>query len=228
MKGNYQRKLAKISKLMKYILVYRPDEFGLIVDEEGFVLLKDLLKAINEEKDYSFVRLSHIMDIVNFFERDVFEIKDKKIRAIQRHFELLPVNNTPKILYTPVRPKAYSHVLKQGLIPAKYAFLPLTTDKELALRIGKRRDKEPIIIEIHAHKAIKDNINFYCLNKLLYLVKEMPSQYISGPPLEKVTKVEKTVFKTPSESLFLTPKVFYTEKINRAKRYARKKAKRRK
>jgi len=35
--------------MLTYILAYRPDEFGLVPSEEGFVRYKDLLKALHEE-----------------------------------------------------------------------------------------------------------------------------------------------------------------------------------
>ncbi|HDD45205.1 MAG TPA: hypothetical protein ENG63_10160 [Candidatus Desulfofervidus auxilii] len=228
---NYERTLERIAKLMKYILAHRPDEFGLVLDEQGFVFLKDLIQAINEEKDWSFVRISHIMDIVNFFERKEFEIKDNKIRAINPQYALFPENNPPKILYAAIRRKTYPHILEHGFIPTKYPFFPLSVNKELAMRIGKRRDQKPVLVEVQANKAAKEGITFYCLNEFLYLIKELPSKYIIGPPLEKVSiKAKKTMPSIPisTQPLILTPEMFQLEKIKRAKQYARKKARRKK
>ena len=64
-----------------------------------------------------------------------------------------------------------------------------------------------------------------------YLIKELPSKYIIGPPLEKVSiKAKKTMPSIPisTQPLILTPEMFQLEKIKRAKQYARKKARRKK
>ncbi|MCK4729362.1 MAG: RNA 2'-phosphotransferase, partial [Desulfobacterales bacterium] len=44
-----QKDPKQLEKMMSYILGRRPDEFGLALNDQGFVRLKDLLKAISEE-----------------------------------------------------------------------------------------------------------------------------------------------------------------------------------
>ena len=70
------------SVLMAYILRHRPDEFGLVLDEDGFISLKELLQAIGEEEGWSYVRRSHITEVAYTSDRERFEIQDEKIRAI--------------------------------------------------------------------------------------------------------------------------------------------------
>ena len=43
------KKQKQLSKLIQYILGRNPYEFGLVPDREGFVKIKELLKALNEE-----------------------------------------------------------------------------------------------------------------------------------------------------------------------------------
>ncbi len=47
-------------------------------------------------------------------------------------------------------------------------YVHLATSRELALRIGPRRDRDPVIIEIHAQKAYREGIVFYQANGLIY------------------------------------------------------------
>jgi hypothetical protein len=49
-----------LAKLITYILGRRPDEFGLVTDTEGFVKIKELLKAITEEAGWKYVRRSDL------------------------------------------------------------------------------------------------------------------------------------------------------------------------
>ena len=48
--------LIKFSKFLVYILGRKPDEFGLVPDKDGFVKIKELLKAINEEDGWRHIR----------------------------------------------------------------------------------------------------------------------------------------------------------------------------
>ena len=44
-----QQRLS-LSRMLAYVLGHRPDEFGLLPDESGYVRLKDLLTALKEEE----------------------------------------------------------------------------------------------------------------------------------------------------------------------------------
>jgi putative RNA 2'-phosphotransferase len=56
----------------------------------------------------------------------------------------------------------------------------------MALRIGKRRDAKPILLTVHAGRAHEKGQQFVQAGELLYLVREVPSQFLSGPPLREV------------------------------------------
>ena len=45
-----RKSVKQLEKWLKYILERRPDEFGLVPNPEGYVKIKDLLKAIGEDK----------------------------------------------------------------------------------------------------------------------------------------------------------------------------------
>jgi len=184
-----KRKVANLSRLMSYILGNRPDEFGLVPDKEGYITTKEFLKAINEEPNMAYVRESHVREVL-LDERDgTFEIDGKKMRSTKRNF--CPVNkgrdlaSLPKILFKGVRRKAYPYILKSGLLPGSKEHVVMTKDRDLAVRIARRLDQEPIIIEIRAGTAIENGITFYPFGDSLYLADMVPVQFISGPPLPK-------------------------------------------
>jgi putative RNA 2'-phosphotransferase len=187
---SHRHRVTSLSKLMAYILRHRPDEFGLVLDEDGFIAIKELQKAITEEEGWSHVRRSHIMEVVYTSNRERFEVQREHIRATYGH------SLSQKIQYTPTAPphglfhgtrrKTYPHILQRGLNPMGRQYVHLTTSPELALRIGKRRDPEPLLLEIQAQRAHENGILFYQANPLIYLVYHLPPAYISGPPISKV------------------------------------------
>jgi len=184
-----KRKVAHLNRLLNYILGNKPDEFGLVPDKEGYISLKELLKAINEELDMAYVRESHIQEVLLHNRDGFFEITEKKIRSIKRNFT--PVDedhdcvHPPKTLYKGVKRKTYPFILKSGLLPGSKEYIVMTKDKDLAIRTAHRLDQKPIILEIKAGGAAENGIPFFLFGDSIYLADKIPVQFISGPPLPK-------------------------------------------
>ena len=189
MAKKYKRKVDNLSHLMIYISGNRPDEFGLVPDKEGYIAIKELLKAINEEPGMAYVREYHLREVLLNNRDGIFEIDEKKIRSSKRNF--CPVNKEkdlstpPKILFKGVKRKAYPYILNSGLLPGANEYVVMTTDRDLAIRIARRSDQKPIILEIRAGAAIENGITFYPFGESIYLADSVPVQFISGPPLPK-------------------------------------------
>jgi putative RNA 2'-phosphotransferase len=179
---------------LSYILRHRPDEYGLVLDPEGYVPIKELIQALHEEEGWSFVRQDHLQEIALTSDRARFEIDGGRIRASYGHSLSISIHyeraEPPKILYHGTRRRAYPVILEQGLEPMGRQYVHLATTKELALRIGRRRDLDPVLLEIQALKAHQEGISFYRANELIFLTESLPPPYLSGPPLSKV-KIER-------------------------------------
>jgi putative RNA 2'-phosphotransferase len=166
----------------------RPDECGLVCDPDGFFPLKELLQAVKEEEGWSYVRQADIREVL-MTHPGRFELLEDQIRLASPEVsgplvETGPVE-PPEILYHGARQKAYPHILERGLFPTRYPFVRLASDEELALRIGRRRDPEPVLIRVHAARAHEAGISFSRAGELLYLVPSLPPVYLEGPPLPK-------------------------------------------
>ena len=59
----------------------------------------------------------------------------------------------------------------------------LSTTKEMALSIGRRRDRDPIMAEVRALKAYRGGVVFRMAGDLLYLVKSLEPRWMNIPPL---------------------------------------------
>ena len=184
-----KRKVAHLNRLLNYILGNKPDEFGLVPDKEGYISLKELLKAINEEPNMAYVRESHIREVLLHNRDGFFEITEKKIRSIKRNFTPVDKDHNrvhpPKTLYKGIKRKTYPFILKSGLLPGSKEHIVMTKDKDLAIRIAHRLDQKPIILEIKAGVAAENGIPFFLFGDSIYLADKIPVQLISGPPLPK-------------------------------------------
>jgi putative RNA 2'-phosphotransferase len=177
----------KLAKLLSYILGHRPDEFGLVPDPDGFVKVKDLLKATCEEESLKFIRRSHLDEIIITLPDPPIEIQDNCIRSISRD-KLpwpAPAQHLPKLLYTCVRRKAYAHVLKKGIFPMGHRYVILTPKKKLAERMGKRIDQTPVVLIVSVEKSTKNRVVFLQAGELINLAETIPPGCFSGPPLPK-------------------------------------------
>jgi putative RNA 2'-phosphotransferase len=175
----------QLGQLMAYVLGHRPDEFGLVPDAEGFVRLKDLLRALSEEPGWGYVRKSHIHEVLITCRADTFVTEDDRIKAAHPQKSVSPVPGVvpPKLLYHCVRQKAYPVVCQEGLSPMGQQHVFLATTEGMALRMGKRRDSKPVLVTVQAQRASEVGVAFFMQGELIYIVDHVPLGYFSGPPL---------------------------------------------
>ena len=170
---------------MLYILGHKPDEFGLVPDSEGFVTYKEFLWAVHEEPGWGYVRKGHINEVLLGKDRALFQPEGDRIRALDRRWTLDLENSNqppPKILFVAVRRRAHPVVMEKGLTAAQGRYLVLSPDREMAMRIGRRRDQKPVLLEIMADPARQAGISFFPFGHL-YLADQIPPSFISGPPV---------------------------------------------
>ncbi|HDI78534.1 MAG TPA: hypothetical protein ENF54_02715 [Desulfobacteraceae bacterium] len=190
-KEEFKRK--DLYHLLKYILSYRPDEYGLVPESEGFFKIKELLWAVHEEKGFGYVRKGDIEEVI--VREGGFEIRGQRIRANERHWTMNMDDNgsdidIPSILYTPIRNRAHLHVLNRGLFWGKNQYIPLFKTPEFARRIGKRKDKDPVILEIMAERAYSEGLRIIPFGTI-FIAEEIPKRYIIGPPVDEKIGLER-------------------------------------
>ncbi|MFC1817128.1 RNA 2'-phosphotransferase [Thermodesulfobacteriota bacterium] len=183
----------QLSKLITYVLGRQPDEFGLIPGRDGFVKVKELLKAINEENGWKYVRRQHLDEILFTIPDPPIEIRGDIIRAKNRDrlpLQTLP-QNLPKLLFTCVRQKAHPVILDKGIFPMGRSQVILSSSRDMAERMGKRIDQRPVLLTVHVHKSLAQGILFYQVGQTIYLTEAIPVNCFSGPPLPKQKPVPK-------------------------------------
>jgi len=182
-----QRSPKQLAKFLNYVLGRRPDEFGLVTDKQGFVKIKDLIKAANEEAGLKYVRRSHINEIMITLPNHGLEVADNFIRAINR--EHLPKQSfaldPPKLLYTCVRMKAYPYVLDKGIMPTGFSKVILSSSSDLAQRMGRRSDHDAVLLTVQVSHSEEKGVVFFQAGESLFLADYIPPDCFSGPPLPK-------------------------------------------
>lgn len=191
---NRQQKIDQFAKLATYILGRHPDEHGLVLDANGYVKIKDFLKAVNEIDSWRHIREHHINEMMLIVNNPPVEIVQPLIRAKNREFLPQPVycEVPPKFLYTCIRHKSYPAVVQEGIAPTFHPQVICAISQEFSENIGKRRDNQPIMLTIHVQKATDRGIRFHQYGELIYLTDFIPPDCFTGPPLSKETIKQKT------------------------------------
>ncbi len=180
----------KLEKLLFYVLGRRPDEFGLVLDKDGYVRLKDLHKALIEEEGTKGLRLKQLRDFLLIFKPDLFEYRDNEgLIRVKPEFidpavlEYALAEEIPTQMYTPVRPRAWIRVSSEGLVAETIVLSP---DKELIQRIARRRGA--LVITVNSRKAQEQGAIFQRYLEKIYLASWLPAISLHGPVVDEEFK----------------------------------------
>ena len=176
---------TKISKAVSYALRHRPDEFGLKLDAEGWVDIKDLTKAVSKNLHFAIGR-EDIEEIISLSEKKRFEILGDRIRATYGHsfdskIEFQPVE-PPEFLYHGTSPRAWEAIEQEGLKPMNRQYVHLSSDKATAEKVALRHDKKQVIIlTVNSGQMHKDGYKFFhSANDGTWMCESVPAKYILG------------------------------------------------
>ena len=173
----------KLSKEVSYALRHAPWEYELEMDENGYVLIEQLLNEINLSNKYDrVISKEDLLYINNNSEKKRWEIEEDKIRASYGHSIPLKIKKEigvpPDILYHGTSNKAINNILENGLLPMSRQYVHLSTTIDMAITVGKRRDNNPILLKIDAKRALADGIIFYVGNEYVWLCDFVPAKYV--------------------------------------------------
>ena len=171
-----------LAKMLTYALGRRPDEFGLVPDAEGFVRVKDLLKALHEEDGWRYVNPTHINEVLLSAPEAGFELVEGRIRVRTRSNPEPPDRPLPKLLYAWIRRRAYPHVHAEGIRPVPPGVL-LAADVGMAERLGRRIDPHPVILTVNVQSLVEIGGTLTPVGEGLFTTDEIPTGTFSGPPL---------------------------------------------
>jgi putative RNA 2'-phosphotransferase len=169
---------VKVSKFVSYVL--RHDPQGLVMDEEGFVDLDELVSKVKER--FPSVDVGFLRGLVEEGERRRFEIVGNRIRALYGHsfpvYLRLEEDRRVELLYHGTTAEAADRILEQGLQPMKRMWVHLSPTIDIAKQIGKRRTNNPVILVVNCTEARKAGLKFYQASDQVYLCRSVPARYI--------------------------------------------------
>ena len=178
------QELEQIGRTMAGALRHFPEKFGLTMDEQGFVNLRDFIAALKRQRErYHWIRPHHIIAIVETDPKGRYQVSNDLIRATYGHslpLNLnLPTDNIPETLYYPTTPEEADILLETGLKPSDRKLVHLSKTYNDARNAGLVRTENPVILEIDTKKMIKDaGPVIQRAGRTVFLTQEVAASYL--------------------------------------------------
>ncbi len=173
---------AELSKEVSYALRHAPSEYGLILDENGWVDVQELLEALRKNDKWTSIELDDLIRMIEASDKKRHEIVDNKIRALYGHSISSRIKKEtvepPEYLYHGTARRFVELIKKKGLLSQERQYVHLSVDEETAYQVGKRRDTKPIILRIRAKLAWNNGVSFYKGNEKVWLCNSITSDFI--------------------------------------------------
>mgnify|MGYP005982995787 CR=1 FL=1 len=175
------KKEMQLSKTISYALRHKPQEFGLVLDDEGFVELDRLISQLGN-RGYSEVTEEILLSLLDRSDKRRWEITDGKIRAVYGHSTKEKIKKEPttppEFLYHGTAHRFLSSILEEGLRPKGRQYVHLSQDVDTAVIVGKRRDSQPVILRVRALQACQEGVRFYQELEGIWLSDGIESKYL--------------------------------------------------
>lgn len=197
-----EQKEEALVRMLRYVLGVNPAELGLVPDPEGWLPVKELLAAFAAEEGWRHVRETMVADAASRLAGELLELDGKRIRCRERTYPAPDYAASPPAhLYFGARRKAWPTLRQRGLEAGDDGRpMVLAADQQTALRLGSRRDHEPVLITVQANRALEMGAMFPAWGPEggLYLCQWCPADCLMGPPVSDSPPEKRPARKKPS------------------------------
>lgn len=176
--------MKEASKFLSYVLRHAPDTIGLVLDENGWASVEELvLKA--REAGRIFDRAT-LLDVVATSDKKRFTLSPDgtRIRAAQGHsvdVDLgLAAKVPPAMLFHGTAADTVPAILIEGLKPGRRTKVHLSLDEETAVKVGQRHGK-PFVLRVDAAGMHANGLPFWRAENGVWLTDHVPPQFLRTP-----------------------------------------------
>ena len=180
--GEYTR----LSKTIAHALRHAPEQYGIVLDAEGWTELDALLDALRQRRPaWQALDEQDIPAVMAASEKQRYELdlRGHRIRAYYGHSTDDPIAyeeaEPPEILYHGTTVEALEDIRKNGLKPMNRQRVHLSEDRETAWRVGSRHPGQTVILSVRAGDAYRAGVRFYFGNESVWLADAIPPEFLS-------------------------------------------------
>ncbi len=175
---------TRISRFLSLVLRHQPETIGIMLTEEGWTNVDDLIAAINRHgQELDFETLEQVVE-TNDKKRFEFSDDGEMIRASQGHSVEVNLGYQPtpppEILYHGTVDRFLPGIREKGIQKGQRHHVHLSALLEVANTVGKRRG-QPVILSIRAGELNAAGHDFYISTNGVWLTDSVPARYIVFP-----------------------------------------------
>jgi putative RNA 2'-phosphotransferase len=173
--------LVRLSKFLSLVLRHEPEKIGLVLDENGWAAVDELLAgAAKAGVALTPESLRHVVE-TNDKKRFALSEDGRRIRASQGHsveVDLdLPPTVPPEQLFHGTATRFLDPIRAEGLRPQSRRHVHLSPDEETAVKVGMRHGK-PVVLRIAAGRMQREGHAFYLSANGVWLTETVPPEYL--------------------------------------------------
>ena len=166
---------------MSLVLRHKPEEIGLVLDDNGWVSVEELVEKLNAKGEQVNRALIHLVVENNDKQRFSFNHDQSMIRANQGHsIEVdlaLTAVEPPAFLYHGTAAHLIPIIMKEGLQKKNRHHVHLTENIQMAMSGGTRHGV-PVVLKVSSKEMAEKGIVFFRSENNVWLVDEVPPVYL--------------------------------------------------
>jgi putative RNA 2'-phosphotransferase len=173
-----EQQRTKISKRLSYILRHAPDSVGLVLDENGWASVHDLMSKFGGP-----LSIGDLNEVVETNEKKRFAFNDDltKIRASQGHSIEVDLayqpTTPPEFLFHGTATRFLDSIKKEGLLKGSRHHVHLSLDAVTARKVGSRHGS-PFILTVKSRDMYEAGYAFFVSENDVWLTDHVPTQFI--------------------------------------------------
>lgn len=169
------------SKFLSLVLRHKPEEIGLVLDQNGWASIDELIALANARGTN--LSRPQIESIVKNNDKQRFALSEDgtKIRANQGHSIDIALGLAPQIpperLYHGTATRFLESIREKGLHPASRQHVHLSSDLATAEKVGSRHGR-PVVLTVESGQMARDGHLFYLSENGVWLTGNVPPKYL--------------------------------------------------
>lgn len=179
------RSRAALSRTMSHALRHAPTDYGLVLDDQGWVALDDLVAALRRG-GWPDLAAADVLDTVTAATKQRHEIVDGRIRARHGHSVPgrveVPAARPPGRLYHGTEERAVPLILADGLDRRGRQYVHLAGVRADAVAVARRRGRPYRVLTVDAAAAHEAGVVFRDVGNGIWLTDRVPPEFLDAEP----------------------------------------------
>ena len=193
---NY-REIEGIGRILAGMLRHFPENYGVRLDEHGWVKIYMIVPAIRGQKrQFGWLTPYHIEALALTDPKSRYQVSENhEIRAAYGHtipveMDDLPTVDIPSRLYYQTTDEELEFIKEIGISPSDKTWVHLSLTYRQAYVAGLYHVDTPTIVEVDSDGLIESGRQVYQATEDVFVVKEIPPEFISVAETEEVELTE--------------------------------------